>query len=446
MSTIATPPAEVPAVPVATEPVTPTTPTTTETPVESTEEVKPDEAPVEGAEAPAEGATEPATEEVAEEDDPFFSESTLPAEQVTKLKQAFGDDALKVVAQLEQVQTLEQTFGEIPSIEFIQSLASGQEAIGQLYEALDKDPQQAVDYFLLDEKGGLDAKGAQFVGALADGVRRGTIPMEARMRLAQASFASALTDINNERAELEREIAYAEKAGKEAKVQELQIQLGEQAIIGDYLKKFLGIKLPTRVPAAKDPERLKLEEERAAFEKQKAEAAAERLGRLESQQVAAYQSIVDQEVAKFTSLIPATVPATLKEAAIQGAKAKLATAAMANERQKFFQKHHENALEAAARGNGSQEAFNKARNAYRNMMQVVASQVYGPILKELGVVVEAKGKAVVDARKAGEQKLGAPPVAATAGEPVPSNDWKWDPSKETREQYTNRMMAIATGR
>lgn len=446
MSTIATPPAESQAAAVATETTTPVEQNGTEGQEPTTTEP---EVPAADAQ-PAEPA-QPTSEEVpaapAEEEDPFAEDSTLPADQVTKIKAAFGDEALGVVAKLEQVQSLEQTFGEIPSVEYIQQLGQGQQAIDELFKALDTQPEQALQYFLLDDKGGLDDKGAQFIGALADGVRRGTIPVEARMQLAQATFTSALVDVDRDLAELDREIKYAQDNGRDAKVNELQLQMGEQAIIRDFLKKFLGIKLaPRKTAAAKDPERIQFEEEKAAFEKQKQTQAQQAVQVIANQQVTRYATAVDQEIAKFTAQIPASIPATLKDAAIAGARAKLNEAVEKHEKLGKFHQFHDNALRlAVAKAPDQVDALNKAYNAYRNIVQIAASQVYGPMLKEMGVVVADKGKAVLDARTAGAQKLDVPPVANTtagAAESAAKADWSKRPD-ETSKAYLDRMANIS---
>lgn len=448
MSTIATPPAEVPVIPAA-PPVESTTPVDgTEGQESSTEDpATPVDPPAEPTE-PSEPTGEETATTTTEEEDPFLADSTLPAEQLTKIKAAFGDGALEIVAKLEQTQALEQAFGEIPSVEFVQSLAQGQQAIAQLFADLNTNPDKALAYFLQDEKGELDAKGAQFMGALADGLRRGSLPVESRMQLAQAAFASALVDVETNIQALNGEIKYAEGQGWASKVNDFQLQVGEQEIIKDFLNKFLGVKLPSRRPmSSQDPERIKLEADKAAFEKQKQAESNQRLAGVENQQIAKYQSIVDQEISKFTSQIPATIAGSLKEAAIQGAMSKLHAAAESSDRQKLFEKHHKNALALAASGKPeAQEAFNKAANAYRNMMQIVASQVYGPILKDLGVVVSDKSKATLDARKAGEAKTGAPPVASTSAQVSAPTDWNWDRSKETKDQYLERMTKISSTR
>jgi hypothetical protein len=454
MSTIATPPAESQA------PVVPVAPVETPAPVEpnGTEGqesiTKEPEAGAPAADAQSPESTEPAGQEVApapvEEADPFLEESTLPAEQVTKIKAAFGDEALGVVAKLEQVQSLEQTFGEIPSVEYIQQLGQGQQAIDELFKALDTQPEKALEYFLLDEKGGLDDKGAQFIGALSEGVRRGTIPVEARIQLAQATFTSALVDVDRDLVELDREIKFAQQNGRDAKVNELQLQMGEQEIIRDYLKKFLGVKIPARkAPAAQDPARAELEKEKAEFEKQKQVQAQQAVAAIETQQVAKYQSIVDQEIAKFTSQIPATVPAYLKEAAVQGARLKLDAAVAAAEKIKTFNKFHQTAIQlAATKTPGYIEALDKAKNAYKNILQITASQVYGPMLKEMGVVVSEKSQSVLDARTAGAQKLDVPPVANTTSGAATAQDMSdWGIRKgESAKDYMNRMAEISKAR
>ena len=456
MSTIVTAPAESQA-PVAAPAATPVpTETTVETNGTEGQESTSTE-PAAGTPAPdpeSPESTEPAVEEVATpepaEEDPFLEESTLPAEQVTKIKAAFGDEALGVVAKLEQVQSLEQTFGEIPSVEFVQSLAQGQQAIDELFKALDTQPERALEYFLLDERGGLDEKGAQFIGALSDGVRRGTIPVEARMQLAQATFTSALVDVDRDLAELDREIKYAQANGRDAKVNELQLQMGEQEIVRDFLKKFLGIKLPARqAPTAKDPDRIKFEQEKAEFEKQQQAQAQRAFQEVANQQYAKYASVLDQEIAKFTAQIPASLPATIKETAIAGARAKLDAAIAKHDKIGKFNQFDEQALKlAVAKTPGYVEALDKAKNAYRNIVQITASQVYGPMLKDLGVVVADKSKAVLDARNAGAQKLDVPPVANTtagAADAAATDDFKIRKG-ESPKDYMNRMAEISRAR
>lgn len=454
MSTIATPPAESQAPGAA--PAAVETTTTVETKgTEGQESTSTDpEAGAPAADAQSPESTEPAGQEVApapvEEEDPFLEESTLPADQVVKIKSAFGDEALGVVAKLEQVQSLEQTFGEIPSVEFVQSLAQGQQAIDELFKALDTQPEKALEYFLLDEKGGLDDKGAQFIGALSDGVRRGSIPVEARMQLAQAVFTSALVDVERDLNELDGEVKYAQANGRDAKVNELQLQMGEREIIQDFLKKFLGVKPPARkAPAAQDPARAEFEKEKAEFEKQKQAQAQQAVQVVANQQIGRYATVVDQEIAKFTAQIPASIPATLKDAAIAGARAKLNEAVEKHEKIGKFHQFHDRALQlAVAKSPEHADALNKAFNAYRNIVQMAASQVYSPMLKELGVIVTEKGKAVLDARTAGAQKLDVPPVANTTSGAATAQDMSdWNIRKgETAKEYMNRMGEIAKAR
>lgn len=159
--------------------------------------------------------------------------------------------------------------------------------------------------------------------------------------------------------------------------------------------------------------------------------------------------MLDQEIAKFTAQIPASLPATIKETAIAGARAKLDAAIAKHDKIGKFNQFDEQALKlAVAKTPGYVEALDKAKNAYRNIVQITASQVYGPMLKDLGVVVADKSKAVLDARNAGAQKLDVPPVANTtagAADAAATDDFKIRKG-ESPKDYMNRMAEISRAR
>ena len=213
------------------QPAAPAAPTT-----EPAKEGEPDG--TQGKEPSTEG-TEPASVQGASADtetlgDEIFEGITYPKDDLDKLRSALGDTkAYEIVAELQAVEEIKEAIGQVPTLEELQQLSESTNALRELYENIETNPQKAIDFFLSGEDGKLDPTGAKFVKALADGVRTGTVPQEARVEFARSVSASLLRDVEMARLEFEQERKFAEQKGFDQKAENFKHRALELEIVAE---------------------------------------------------------------------------------------------------------------------------------------------------------------------------------------------------------------------
>lgn len=430
------------------ESVAPATP-----PAEGTTEPKADEGtqPQETTKEGAPEGGEPAQDPPPSENVPdLFEGIQVPKDTLSKLREALGDEgAYEVAAQLDTVTELTAKLGGVPSVAELEQMAEAGQALTELYQNLETDPQKAVDFFLTTENGQLDPLGAKFVGALADGVRKGTVPRDARLAMASAVTSSILVDLQRDIAEIEPEIARAERLGYEEKAENFKAEAFLLKEVVKFLSKYAKGAPTTSQPANRDPEILRLQQERDQLltqqQRQQEETRAQFVQDQQRYSVGVMNKVVDQYVSK----LPEGLPTALRDATRLAVQTQVDAAVRAGKdpsirlAQGKFQEGH-NAL-AAGDTNRADAFFKQAYGLFQAGVTKLAAQVATPILNDVKLGVATKSQEIVGNKVAGEQKTGVGVGAtATTQAQVPEQDLAPRPG-ETRSQYLERNKSLLQG-
>lgn len=370
--------------------------------------------------------------------DEIFAELATPADTLKKLREALGDaGAFEVASQLDSVAQLTQEFGHVPTVEEIQELGQSRLALVDLYKNLDENPQEAINFFLLNEKGSLDEMGAKFVGALADGVKRGSVPSEVRLMFGQAIASSMMVDLTKDKQAYEAEAKYAADRGLEAKAKEHELKAFELSLIMQYLAPYA----KTQVAPVARPQQQPTQQQPVAAEPDTAPEIQQFM-----QEQRAYNSQVMGQILKgYIDKLPSSLPASVRENTQYAIERKVVESVRENK----------NALIRLANGNfqngynlwdagdvkGAEAAFKRAYQLFKQGVTQVAAQVATPVLNELQVNVATKSQSVAAAKQAGQDKTAVLEIGAAgagAGVAQVQDTLKRLPG-ETNDQYLVRL-------
>ncbi|MFN7834466.1 MAG: hypothetical protein ACK5NY_01535 [Burkholderiaceae bacterium] len=342
---------------------------------------------------------------------------------------------------MDQVTELQTEFGGIPTAAEIQEMGQASQALAELYQNLETDPQKAVDFFLSGEEGKLDPLGAKFMTALADGVRKGTVPREARMVMASAVTASLLRDVEDAKRDYQQEIQYAESRGLEGKAEALKAEVFLMEEVGKFLRQYVKGGPAPEAKVSPEVEQLRRERDELAQRQQQQGQQEIEAFRREQQQYAA--GLLSNVIDSYVNKLPSTLPASLREATQLAIKSKVEEAVRAgkdpslNLAQGKFNEGHR-AL-AAGDSKKAEALFTQAYALFKSGSAKLAAQLATPILNDVKVGVAEKSQAAAGGKLAAEQKTGVMPGAGTgAGAAEGSQQSLEKKPGETVQQYLAR--------
>lgn len=431
---------ETPAAAPAEQPVAPPEPTTEPVKEEAANGSEGKEPAAEGA-APAPTQDAPADTETL--GDEIFEGITYPKDQLDKLRSALGDArAYEIVSELQAVEEIKTAIGAVPTLEELQGLSESTNALRDLYNHIETDPQKAIDFFLGGDDGKLDPTGAKFVKALADGVRMGTVPQEARVEFARSVSASLLKDVETARAEFLQEQKYAEQKGFDQKAENFKIRALELEIVSDYLKNVLSGKGGIDVQLSRPPK----DAPAASPVQEQLPTESPEFTQFLADQKQYNQGVMLQVVDSYVSKLPDSVPSTLKEAAQVAIQQKVRESIQKNENPALRLAHgnftagHKYLLEGNSAA--AEVAFKKGYTLFRTGVTQVAAQHATPILNELKVSLSTKSQELVAGRQAGESKtpvLDTSAAGAGVGQATGDSDPYAARPGESRQAYIERV-------